>query len=189
MRFKSNTVTVRLFGFFFLIASHSLGQTTWHPYEKDTSLPVSYSQVLYASDSTASVNDLYGRVLKWFGTTYNSGKTVIDVKDGSAGVFVAKPELEGQHRGMSGLFEDITIQYTLSISIKTGRIKVDESNYHYHSTGYPFEFTLTNQSINYKMDFIKIYRRFIEQVWKMVHNDKDSLTETLQHAINVRNDW
>lgn len=120
---------------FLILTSLAFGQ--------DEIKPAEYSKVIQADslDKTAlfvSLND-------WFATTYNSANDVIQMADKEAGKIIGKGSFSFSAPG--GMWSPIhhtrgNVRYTISVTIRDNRYKVEIENFNHKSTYYQYPHSL-----------------------------------------------
>ena len=111
--------------------------------------PVTFSKVIQTDSVGKDV--IYARLKSWIATNFVSAKTIIDLDDKENGVIVIKYLEPYLFKGMSYQCYTGNLAFTLKISIKANRFKVDytnithQSNNIYHNCELGI---LTNDSIH-----------------------------------------
>lgn len=96
--------------------------------------PMSFEKVVYDSDSSASMEDMFERSRKWFSNAFNSGESVIDLEDKENGVIIGKASFQYEpSKTMLGMATG-RVDYKVTVYCKEARSKIIVSDFYHTST-------------------------------------------------------
>lgn len=100
--------------------------------------PLEFSKVVQAEGKSA--DEIYSSVKVWIAENYRSAQDIIQLDDKQGGIIVLKAAHQFNYSTMSAPSFPGPIHYTLKISIKDGRFKVDMDKIYHESTTGPLHY-------------------------------------------------